>query len=261
MNPTHHNLRRVFQQGFSVRDIVRALPSFDHTTPAQQVKQIMEAKGFDVVGIRTDGTVTAFLEQQDLGQGNCGDHAQAFDPSEVVLASMPLAELVLRLKEQPRLFVETLDQVGGVVSRDDMQKPPARMWLFGMVTLIEMRFSQMIERFCPGDEWKSFLSESRVRKAEELLAERTRRNQQLCLTDCLQFSDKTQIVARNQQLRALTRFESRRQIEEVSKQLEKLRNNLAHAQDIVSNDWEMIVALAENLDVVLDGPPGLADTQ
>ena len=39
--------------------------------------------------------------------------------------------------------------------------------------------------------------------------------------------------------------------------MEKLRNNLAHSQDIVTNDWETIVALAENLDDVLEGPPGL----
>ena len=41
--------------------------------------------------------------------------------------------------------------------------------------------------------------------------------------------------------------------------LEKLRNNLAHCQDIVTGDWEAIVALSENLDRVLDGPPGLHD--
>jgi hypothetical protein len=35
--------------------------------------------------------------------------------------------------------------------------------------------------------------------------------------------------------------------------LENLRNSVAHSQDIVANDWETIVALAEQLDSVLDG--------
>jgi len=34
--------------------------------------------------------------------------------------------------------------------------------------------------------------------------------------------------------------------------METLRNNLAHAQDILTTDWVMIVRLAENLDRVLD---------
>ena len=180
-----------------------------------------------------------------------------FDESEVILASASLADLVLRLRNAPRLFVRLLDRVGGIVSRSDLRKSPVRMWLFGMVTLIEMRFSRLIEEFCPGGEWRRFVSESRLRKAEELLEERTRRNQDLDLIDCLQFSDKGQIVARNEKLRSLTRFESRRQLDETTKHLERLRNNLAHAQDIVTSDWDTIVGLSENLDSILLGPPGL----
>ncbi len=78
------------------------------------------------------------------------------------------------------------------------------------------------------------------------------------MADCLQFSDKAQIIARNEQLRTMTRFESRRQVEEIGKRLEKLRNNLAHSQDIIVDDWHTIVLLSENLDSVLNGPAGLA---
>ena len=91
-----------------------------------------------------------------------------------------------------------------------------------------------------------------------MLAERTRRNQKLTLKDCLQFSDKAQIIARSEQLRSRTRFTSKRQLEDVAKRLEKLRNNLAHSQDIITEDWDTIVALSENLDSVLNEPPGMA---
>ena len=162
----------------------------------------------------------------------------------------------MRLKNYPQLFVSTLGNVGGLVSRSDLQKPPARMWLFGMVTLIEMRLGHMIKLFCPNDGWREFLSAGRTEKAEALLEERIRRGQQnLQVLDCLQWSDKVTIIARNAKLRELTQFESRTKFEETGKLLEKLRNNLAHAQDIISGDWEMIVTLSENLDDVLDGPP------
>jgi hypothetical protein len=50
-------------------------------------------------------------------------------------------------------------------------------------------------------------------------------------------------------------------VEDIGKQLEKLRNNLAHAQDIISNDWDTIVALAEQVDSVLDGPRAMQDKE
>jgi hypothetical protein len=248
------SLRRVFQEVFCVADLAQPLPSFDATTPAEQVRAIMSDRGYAVAGIRQHGMVCAFVEPGDLRGECCGDAPRTFDEARIVSGSLPLAELVLRLKETPRLFVSMLGEVAAVVSRSDLEQPPARMWLFGMITLIEMRFGRMIEAHCPDDTWTPLLSEGRLQKCRELLAERLRRDQKLTLADCLQFSDKTQIIARHEQLRGMTRFASRRQVEEVGKRLEKLRNNLAHAQDIVTSDWETIVALAENLESVLTGP-------
>ena len=47
------------------------------------------------------------------------------------------------------------------------------------------------------------------------------------------------------------------EVEAIVKGLERLRNNLAHSQDIIVSDWDVIVLLAENLDTILAGPPGL----
>jgi hypothetical protein len=255
---TVHSLRRVFQQGFVVHDIAEPLVSFDDWSPAEKVREFMESQRFEVVGIRKGGRVEGYVELEGIGNGLCAEYVKSFDETQVILDSTSLADLVLRLKTQRRLFVSILGRIGGIISRTDLEKPPVRMWLFGMVTLIEMRFSRMIERLCPDGSWKQFLSDGRTQKAEELLAERRRRNQQLDLLDCIQFSDKGQIFARNEHLRSLTQFESRRQIEDVFKRVERLRNNLAHAQDI-NSDWDTIVQLSENLDRVVEGPPGFKD--
>lgn len=219
----------------------------------------MEENRYEVVGMRKAGRVEGYIDLEDIGNGLSADYVKSFDESQVVLDSTSLADLVLRLAGRRRLFVSILGRVGGIVSRTDLQKPPVRMWLFGMVTLIEMRVTRMIERLCPDESWKECLSDARMGKANELLAERHRRNQQIDLLDCIQFSDKGQIVARSEHLRGLTQFESRRQIEDVFKRVERLRNNLAHAQDIITSDWDTIVQLSENLDRVLEGPPGLKD--
>ncbi len=112
----------------------------------------------------------------------------------------------------------------------------------------------MIRRVYTNDLWRDYLSEKRLEKAQTLLQERCRRNQDLTLLDCLQFSDKGQIVARSEKLRAMTRFESRREVERDVKLLEALRNSLAHAQDIITSDWDAIILLTKDIDRVLTGP-------
>lgn len=256
LNPAPvQSLRRVFNDGFSVHDIAEPLVSFDSTALATEVRSIMDENGYEVVGAREKGIVVGYLERSELGDGICADSVHSFDDARVIVDAAPLSQVVLALKETPRLYISLLGRVGGIVTRTDLQKPPVRMWLFGMVTLIEMRFTGLIELFCSGDSWKQFLSPGRIQNATELFEERTRRNQHIDLLDCLQFADKGQIVARNERLRQLTQFESRRQIEQVFKGLERLRNNLAHSQDIITSDWEIIVQLSENLDRVLEGPP------
>jgi hypothetical protein len=157
------------------------------------------------------------------------------------------------LSESSRLFVQVMGTIGGIITLGDLEKPPVRMWLFGMITLMEMRIHRLIEVKCPADSWKQYLSEGRLQKAEALLEERRRRNQNLEMLDCLQISDKGQIVARNEKIRGMTRLQSRSQTEQAFKMLESLRNNLAHSQEIVSCDWETIVKMSEDIEWIING--------
>lgn len=250
------SLRRVFYTGFSVDDIAEPLVSFDKSVPAAEVRQFMEQRKLEVVGIRGDGLVIGYAQRFSLADGLCADALCDFGTGQVIATDTPLVDVVLGLRDYPRLFVNVFGQVGGIVTKTDLQKPPVRMWLFGMVTLIEMRMTRLLQQSATAADWQQYLSEGRVQKAQALLAERQRRNQKLELIDCLQFSDKCQLIARDKDLRARTRFESRRQLEEAGKKLERLRNNLSHAQDIIATDWEAVIDLSEHLDQLLEDQPG-----
>jgi len=253
------SLRRVFTEGFIVRDICEPLVSFDASTAAADALSLISAQDFDVVGVRRNGLVVGFVERRDLGRGSCGEHLLPFGDASVIFDTAPLADVVLGLNRSPRLFVRALGAVSGIVTMSDLEKPPVRMWLFGMITLVEMRMGRLVERMCEGESWRQFLSEGRLQKAAALLEERRRRSQNLRLVDCLQFSDKVQIIARNEAIRSLTRFASRRQVEETCKALENLRNNLAHSQDILASDWKAIVMLSAELDGVVSGTRQVQD--
>jgi hypothetical protein len=250
---TLESLRRVFNEGFVARDIAEPLVSFDACTAAAEVLEVMEKRNFDVVGVRKEGAVIGYVERTDLCVATCGENVRPIDGANTISETASLADVVLGLVNSPRLFVRDLGAVGGIVTMSDLQKPPVRMWVFGMITLMEMRVTRLIELKCQGDSWKQYLSESRLQKAEALLEERRRRNQNLELLDCLQISDKGQIIARNEDIRRMTRMQSRRQAEQTIKMLESLRNNLAHSQDIISCDWETIVVLCKDMERVISG--------
>ncbi len=247
----HDHVRRVFVEGFSVRDIASPLLSMDSQTPAADVAAMMHDGTFEVMGVRENGLIQGYVDRSNLADGCCGDVMARFQREQVLTDSASLSDVVMGLSDAPRLFISFLGSIAGIVTRSDLQKPPVRMWLFGMITIVEMRFGSLIESHLPGDSWKEHLSAGRLSKAESLLEERRRRNQDLDLLDCLQFSDKGHIIARHEPIRRQTVFESRRKMEEVVKELEALRNNLAHSQDIIKCNWDIILRLTENLERVI----------
>jgi hypothetical protein len=128
-----------------------------------------------------------------------------------------------------------------------------RMWLFGLITVMELRVTGVIRERYPDGSWQQFMTESRLQKARDLQAERARRKDPRDLLDCVQLSDKGGIIARNEELRRRSRFDSRRGVEQFVSNLESLRNHLAHSQEI-SGNWDVILDLARNVRRVVTGP-------
>ena len=252
MRQSRYDVQKAFMHGITARDIAEPLPSFDDTTAAPEVKAVMLRRGYDVAGVRHEGLIGGYVIPTELGEGLCRDFARPFEAATVLLPTAPLTEVIQALSEAPLVFVRILGQVGGTITRADLQDPPVRMWLFGLVTAIELRFQDLIEEHLPEEAWAQYLSPERTEKAKLLLEERSRREQHPTLLDCLQFADKGQIIARDETLRKRAGFPSRRRADYAVKLFEGLRNNLAHSQDIVASEWDTIAAIAANLERVID---------
>ena len=248
------NSLRLFLDGFAARDIAEPLPSFDDTATATTIRTAMDHAQFEVVGIRKSGKMAGWLQRSDLGNESDPLTYQSIEPSSVIADTASLNEVIQKLSATSCLFVRSFNEVSGIIQIRDLQKVPMRMWLFGLVTITELRVTRMIDEVCSQGSWKRYLSEGRLQLANSLKEERFRRHQQPSLLDCLQLADKGQIVARDETLRRQTRFASRRAVEEFVAALQNLRNNLAHSQDI-SGDWEIIRDLAANVHRIVLGPP------
>jgi len=245
---TDTHFRRTFTELFTARDIAEGLLSFDAGASCIEVKKTLERRHQDVASLRIKGAVQGYVRLADLGETDCTDCLRHFTSDQVITGSASFVDVIQVLTRHDYCFVTTLGQVAGIIRRDDINKPMVRMWLFGIVTLVEMTMVRLIQEHFAGESWQPLVSASRLEKARTLQEERLRRNQFCELIDCLQLSDKGQILMQNAEILMLLGFDSKGAAKRIVKELESLRNHLAHAQDIVTHDWAQIVRLTRRVE-------------
>ncbi len=245
---TKHHLVRHFTESFTVQDIAEPIRSFDIDKSCKDILPLMDQLKVDIICLRNNGKIIGYARRSDLDEGWCGDHIRPFRQGQVLSSDSSFSDVIHVLTLHQYGFISLFDDVVGYISRSEINKPVVRMWLFGIITFVEMEFTQMIREFYPDESWRSMLTEKRLTKALELQRERQRRNQHCDLLDCLQLSDKGQIVIHNPEFLELLDIGSKSEAKRVARELESLRNNLAHAQDIVTHDWGQIVRLSYRLE-------------
>ncbi len=240
---TRRRIQRLFNDAFTARDIAEPLLLFDEERPALEVLQAMAEHGVPVAGIGRQGLAQGYLRREDLAAGIAPTRARRFSPDQVVAGDAGLPDVVEVLTRHHHCFVTTLGAVNGVITRSEMEKPLVRMWLFGMITVLEMRLTEMIAERWPDEGWTALISRGRLEKARALQAERNRRGQPVGLLECLQLSDKGDLVIKDPHYFRELGLQSRAQGREAIRALESLRNNLAHSQPITTGDWPQIVRM------------------
>jgi len=246
-----NDLRQVFDRSVTVRYLAEPFVSFDAQREAPCVRTFMEAKDFDVVGVRQNGTVEGYVHRVDLQDGTLEQYVKLFDKRLLLDDRSPMLEVLQLLASSPRVFIVVMGVVSGIITKGDLQKAPVRMWLFGVLSLLEMQFLRLIRNKYPQDTWKKLITKKRLEKAKELFCERKRRNEAIDLADCLQFTDKRCIVLHNDSLRQALNLCSKSKGKKLLIELENLRNDLAHAQDIITGRWPKLVELAQKAEELL----------
>jgi hypothetical protein len=244
-------MRKLLTEGITAIDIAEPLRSFDDTKPVDATREIMQAHGLAVAGVRREGMVVGHIHATDLHGERLADCIHPYPESHVLDRHAYLPDVIAVLSEADHAFLSVLGSVGAVVTRWDFQKAPVRMWLFGMLTILEMYVARKLDELYPGDAWEKVLSPGRVGKAHSLAEERRRRNKSVRPVDCLQLTDRLRILLKDKAAREDAGVASIRAGERMVDQMESLRNNLAHSQDIVTENWEAIITLSDRIDRIL----------
>jgi len=247
-------LRRLFEIGITAQAIEEPLQCCASNDPACEVAGSIRQLDFDVFGVKNlkDGPIIGFICGSDLNQGQCREYVRFFDLSNLISNSTPLINVLPILRDKQRVFVLSENIVTGIITRADLQKPPVRILLFGLVSLLEIHLSYLIRQFYQGDSWKKKLNKKRIAYAETIMRDRVARNESLDLVDCLQFCDKGDLASAHLEIQRILHFESKKSGLKLLKSIEKVRDKLAHSQDIVAGTtWEEIIDLTGNIEELI----------
>lgn len=243
---------RLFTEAFSARDILEPLRSFDRCAVPAQAGGGLFPEGVPVIGIRDDGLVTGYVPVEEQTRPT-PDAVRAIEQPQVVGLETSLPDVIHVLTRFAFCFVAIDGAVVGVIGRRDIEKPVVRMWLFGIIMLTEMLVVELVRKLWPDDTWTQHLSEGRLAKARQLQEERVRRGLGADLLVCLQFSDKLQLALNHPPFIEGLGFPSLNAAKKIVKDVESLRNNLAHGQDITRHDWPQIARLARRVQGLVAG--------
>jgi hypothetical protein len=219
------------------------------------MRDLLCQRDFDVAGVqfRREGPVIGFAAASDLQSGLVKEHLRPLTADLLISDSTPLPGVLAFLKKRERAFVLIGPQVRGIVTRADLSKPPVRVYMFGLLSLLEMHLAFWIRVEYGDGSWQTKLKKPRLDAAKKIHAERQARNEDVSLLDCLQFCDKRDLVVGNDDLRDQLNLKSRKEALSLLKRAEHLRNILAHSQqDIVQGtSWEKTIQLVECVEAVV----------
>lgn len=246
-----HDLRTLFGNVICVREITEPLVSFDGNHDAQEALETMKEHNYDVVGVRKGGRVLGYMNRS-IGAGPLvEDTMKDFKSSLVIDASESLSRVLERLQDRNFVFVRILGHVGGIVTRGDLQKTPFRMWLFGLISLIEMHLLRVLRRRYPGGDWEKHINMARRKKAMEVYEQRAAKNIECDLADCLQFADKVDALLEDAPFLLDIGFDSKGSARRFFTEIRMLRDDLAHSSDIISPRWPALIRLTGDCERVL----------
>lgn len=239
----------------TARDICEPLQSCPADARSSEMAIILRRREFDVAGVRNQqrGAVVGWVSQKDLTQGQVSDHLHAIRDVDVIDADTPLRRLFAVFKGRPFVFVRVDAHLSGILTRADLNKPMVRVYLFGLISLLEIHMGFWVAKAYPDDSWTASLSENRLRVAETLRQERANAGQNLSLFQCLQFCDKQKLLIAHEQTRMTLQLGTKRSARVFLSDVEALRNSLAHSQyDLTAGgSWEELIELVERVEAAI----------
>lgn len=252
----YKKIKHIFENNMNVDLIAEPLSTCSINDDALQVKSKLKTKDFDIFGVEKGGIIAGYVKQSGLSEGKVKDFYIPFSSDNLISDSTSLIELLDLFQYRDYMFILEKNQVNKIVTIADLHKHPIRMLAFSLISLLEMYLTYVISDHYPDSEWKDQLGDTRVKNAEYILNLRLERNEALTLLDSTQLSDKGEIVRNTPALLEQLGFESKNKCAAFFREIEFLRNNTAHSQEVIYHDDRELIRIMLQLSEVLDSVTG-----
>jgi hypothetical protein len=248
-------LRSLIDSGITAHAILEPLQSCPADAPSKEMSRLLLERDFDLAGVQEEdgGPVIGFVKRVSLSAGVVRDHLIPLTAEHLISDATPLPSVLSALQVKHHVFVLVGPEVKGILTRTDLNKPPLRSYLLGLISLLEMHFAFWVRAEYPEDTWQDKISPSRMDSARKLQRNRQTRGQGSDLLECLQMGDKRDLLLKRKRLCSDLGLIPKSQALEKLKMAEDLRNLLAHGQQnlVEGSSWEELIALVDWLETIM----------
>lgn len=249
-------LREAVGNAITAASIFEPLMACPAAAPSTEMKSVLEARDFDIAGVRDaeNGPLLGIVVRNEMQDGIVRDWLRPVPSERIIADSTGIADLLGVLLDSDYCLVVAGHRLDGIVTRADLNKPPVRVYLFGLVSLLEMHLTFWIGVEYPDALWKAQLPAKRLQAAQHLLDERRRRNEARTLDECLQFCDKRDLVIDSPALRSKLSLDGKTKADQLLSRAEDLRNDLAHSQASLASTqpWPELLEVVHELQALVE---------
>lgn len=248
------SIKNLFIDNVTAKCIYEPLLSCHANSASGEVKNALQIRDFDVAGVKEteDGPVIGYVRNDEIGDRELKDCIRNIDHELLISDSTPIADIFSVLSRKHFVFIIYGNQVTGIITKADINKPPVRIYIFGAISLLEMHLNSWINHFFKHNGWIGQVPEARVEMARTIYEQRKGNNQELTLLECLQFCDKRDLLLKSDDF--LTAFEfSKKMFKSFIGRAEIIRNELVHSQNsIIANlGWDKFTETIAKTEVFL----------
>jgi len=222
----------------TAQDLATANPETQSaSTAVSTTRQWLRTNGYDVAPVVEDRTPIGYVDLADLtdapSDDPIADHARPISLDRTISVDATLDEVLSALYEAQFYVLGGQNRVTGILTRADVNKPPATIHLFDRISLLEERFRRLIETHAPDWTETVAIDDDVVDDIEDRHREAREANLELSKIHYAQFSTLVRIVADVEACWDACGFSSAHRAGSQLDDLCGLRNAVAHSNRVL----------------------------
>ena len=209
---------------------------------ATAVHADLTERGFDIAPVYDEDNPQGFVRRDALKnvseESKVREYVTTIELKHLIAPGADFETVLNALYHRPQYFIASNNAITGILTRADINTTPARQHLFTHITMFEQNTRELIQSQFP--EWKDSVSLHRdvINEIESRHSDAKRNNIDLPEIHYAKISTIVDIILESEDCWRACGYEREGQAEDKLKSINKVRNDVAHANPIVQNTEE-----------------------